>query len=225
MTLGPGDRGQAHGQIRLVAERYLDAKAAVIAAGYGDEIDWQEERSLDRITESVFMREAAWVILSGGMSERVIRGRFVQVSRAFLGFRSATAVVSDAMWCRAAALRAFAHPGKIDAILAIVAHVAEFGIDHVRDACRDDAVEYLMQFAYLGPATSRHLAKNLGAQVAKPDRHLKRIAMATGYPSVDALCQALAAFLFECPSVVDVVLWRYATLRPGYVADFDLSSQ
>jgi hypothetical protein len=39
------------------------------------------------------------------------------------------------------------------------------------------------------------------------------------------LREALAAFLFECPSVVDVVLWRYATLRPGYVADFDLSSQ
>ena len=52
---------------------------------------------------------------------------------------------------------------------------------------------------------------------AKPDRHLVRIAGALGARSVDHLCRPLAEFSGDPVSVVDLVLWRFATLRTDYV--------
>ena len=38
---------------------YMDAKEVVVAAGFADEIDWQEGVTLEDVTESMFLREAA----------------------------------------------------------------------------------------------------------------------------------------------------------------------
>jgi hypothetical protein len=70
-----------------------------------------------------------------------------------------------------------------------------------------------------------HLAKNLGLPVAKPDRHLVRIAGAAGYPNVDALCKDISEITQHPPSVVDVVLWRFATIQPSYLDSFTLAAQ
>jgi len=61
------------------------------------------------------------------------------------------------------------------------------------------------------------LAKNLGFRVAKPDRHLRRIAGTLGFPSVDALCDSIAAHVGDSQAVVDLVFWRYATLFSDYL--------
>jgi hypothetical protein len=61
---------------------------------------------------------------------------------------------------------------------------------------------------YVGPVTWRHLAKNLGAPVAKTDRHLVRLA--AGRPSVDVMCDEIGRWLGEPVAVVDIVLWRWS---------------
>jgi hypothetical protein len=71
---------------------------------------------------------------------------------------------------------------------------------------------FLRSLPYIGQVTWRHLAKNLGADVAKADRHLARLAQATGR-SVDALCGEIADWLGEPTAVVGVVLWRWSVLH------------
>jgi hypothetical protein len=60
------------------------------------------------------------------------------------------------------------------------------------------------------------LAKNLGVDTAKPDRHLVRVAEATGYSSPATLCEHLARIVGDAAAVVDVVIWRFATISADY---------
>jgi len=202
---------------RGLAAVYLHAKERVLADGYGWEIDWQQNVSLHDLTESTLLREAAWVILSAGISERVVRGVFPRISTAFRDWRSAAEIAQTHSDCRKKALAVFAHRKKIDAIVFLAAIVARQGFAAVRDGIAGAADVYLRAFPQLGPAASRHLAKNLGCSVAKPDRHLRRIAKRLSMRSVDALCTSIASYLGEPVHVIDVVLWRYATLESTYL--------
>ena len=63
-------------------------------------------------------------------------------------------------------------------------------------------------------------SSDLGLSVVKPDRHLQRIAAAAGFSSPLELCQLISDRLGEPVQVVDVVLWRYASLFSDYVRVF-----
>jgi hypothetical protein len=94
--------------------------------------------------------------------------------------------------------------------------VAHDGFPRTFLQIKEGGVNYLQQFPYLGPITSLHLAKNIGLPVAKPDRHLRRIADKLGYSCVQKLCEDIARATDEPVPVVDLVLWRYSTLRQQY---------
>ena len=199
---------------------YLNAKEAVVARGFAWEIDWQAERRLDRIDESEFLRESAWTVLSAGFREAVVRRLFVPVCDAFLGMRSAAVIQANRDRCRRAALRVFNHRGKVNAILDIASIVDKMGFERVRRKIAQEEVQFLQTLPYIGSITAFHLAKNLGLPVVKPDRHLQRIAAAAGFRSPQELCQLISNHLGEPVQVVDVVLWRYATLFSDYVMVF-----
>lgn len=191
---------------------YYAAQAVVLTHGFGQELESQRSVSPVSLTESRLLREAAWVILGCGLSARVVAARFHHLSSAFLDWRSAAEIAADAQACRCRALKHFSHPGKIDAILVFTSHVTAHSFDQVRSRVMSDPIGYLSQFPYFGPATSLHLAKNIGLQVAKPDRHLVRLAHATGYTNPAHLCADISRSTGDPVAVVDLVLWRYATL-------------
>jgi hypothetical protein len=207
---------------RDAASFYLAAKSNVIANGFAAEIDWQEGANLNALSESVFLREAAWVILSSGLSEQVVRRCFPDISAAFNAWSSAEAIWRNRRTCRADALTVFSSERKIDAILAISGFVARYGFERCRVLLVNDGLDFLMKFKFLGPATGRHLAKNIGFPLAKPDRHLKRIACMLGYVNVSDLCTEIATLVGDSVPVVDVVLWRYATLNRSYATQLKL---
>ncbi len=200
-----------------VIDSYLDAKHAVVLAGYWAEIDWQANLAFDDATESTFLSEAAWVILSSGFRERAVRSLFPRVSRAFLEWSSAQAIVRNRRKCVANALIAFGHVGKVDAIAIVAERVADLGFARFAAELRADPIAFLQTLPYLGPVTSIHLAKNLGFDVVKPDRHLARISLGLGFPGPDELCTAISDVVGDPLSVVDIVFWRFATLFPDYM--------
>lgn len=199
---------------------YLTAKQAVMSRGFAWEIEWQAQRHLDQVDETEFLREAAWTVLSAGFREAVVRRLFGPISEAFLGLSSASAIHANREHCRRAALRVFNHRGKINAILEIASMVHTMGFEHVHEKIQQEGVQFLQKLPYIGRITAFHLAKNLGLPVVKPDRHLQRIAAATGFRSPQELCQLISDHLGEPVQVVDVVLWRYATLFSDYVSVF-----
>jgi hypothetical protein len=197
---------------------YFCAKSAVMAAGFSDEIEYHDRLCFDELHECDFIREAAWVILSSGMRESVIARKFAGVSNAFLDWRSCPDIVAQRDSCRSAALAIFGHERKIEAILEVVAAVASEGFENIRQQAKEYGPAYLQRFSFIGPATSFHLAKNLGIDVVKPDRHLARISSALGYQSPNDMCQELATALGEKVCIIDVVFWRFATLDSDYIA-------
>ena len=70
-----------------------------------------------------------------------------------------------------------------------------------------DPLEYCASIPWVGPITKYHLAKNFGAQVAKPDVHLQRLA-ALEDTTPQALCERLAQESGFKVATVDVLLWR-----------------
>lgn len=203
--------------VRSLAELYLNAKRFVLEAGFEAEVAWQENACWTPLTEHRFLSEAAWVVLSSGMRESVVRAVFPAIAAAFAGFSTASEAAAAVKKGRTKALRVFRHAGKIDAIIAIVAHVNDIGLAAVSHRLACEGATYLRTLPYIGPVTVYHLAKNLGQDVAKPDRHLVRIAHACGYNDPQILCRQLGDFVGDPVPVVDIVLWRFATLVKNYV--------
>ena len=195
-----------------LARGYLTAKRVVVDGGFVDEIAWQIKVAQTEARLSDFVREAAWVVLSAGMRESVIRHVFEPLSDALFNFEP-DQLASHRNLARSAALKIFRHERKIDAIFEIAAVSNRMGEKQIQDALTHRPETFLCSLPYIGPVTWRHLAKNLGAPVAKADRHLARIARATHRDSVDDLCDEIALWLGEPVAVVDIVLWRWSVLH------------
>jgi hypothetical protein len=102
------------------------------------------------------------------------------------------------------------HPMKRSAIeLAILHYKAWF------EALQSSGnkLDYLDTLPMIGPITKYHLARNLGLDYAKPDRHLVRLAEKFGYSDIQAMCEKLAAYSGWRVGTVDVILWRYSNMK------------
>jgi len=203
-------------RLQRVVDFYLLAKGIVIDEGFGSEIAWQNEVRLAKLNETAFLREAAWVVLSSGMRETVIRGKFPAFSQAFHNWTSAEQISDGAEDCRQRALRVFAHRGKVDSIIDIAGRIVREGFDSFKNKIDSEGVVFLQSLPFIGPATSFHLAKNVGLDVVKPDRHLVRVCALAGYKTPTDFCEEISNIVGDRLAVVDLVVWRYATINPGY---------
>ncbi len=172
---------------------YQTLRADVIARGFQCDIDWSE--SLRPVTDAdVFGREYAFVICNSGMKAQVARAIYSRIMEALVVGASAKSV--------------FGHPGKAGAIDRGW-HERKAWLDAYLAA--EDKLTFLGALPWIGETTKFHLAKNLGVDVAKPDRHLQRVADVYGL-SVDQLCAELSSASGDRVATVDYVIWRACNL-------------
>ncbi len=195
---------------------YFFAKNYIIRKGYWDEINWQDSVTYSSLTQQKFLEEAAWVILASGLSDKVVRKKFPLIQEKMFKF-SAALIVKNRFECYEGAIRIFNHPGKINAILSLAHEIVSQTFESIKRNIDCSGIQYLKTFSYIGDATAYHLAKNIGLRVAKPDRHLNRISSALGFQTPMELCETISDKLQENVSLVDLVLWRYATLDKNYL--------
>jgi len=98
----------------------------------------------------------------------------------------------------------FGHPGKAKAINKIWRRRERLFRELHRT---DDLIEFCATLPWVGSVTKFHLAKNLGADVAKPDVHLNRLAEPSG-ETAQELCGRLAKETGYRSATVDLILWR-----------------
>ena len=194
--------------IEKLAHAYFFAKKYVIKNGYSNEIDWQEEIVFEDITESNFLKEAAWVILSSGMSYKVIANKFPDISDSFYNWQDINIIINNKKKCQKKALKIFNNPQKINAILYFADFLFKEDFNNLKKVLKKTGANYLLRFPYMGHATSLHLAKNIGLYTSKPDRHLQRISKTCGFDSTNELCKTISDRICENISVVDLVIWR-----------------
>ncbi len=203
-----------------LASRYLYAKNVIISSGYEEEIVWQSSSCFDDLDKASFLRELAWVILSSGMKERVIRNLFSNISECFFNWQSTKKIIDNREKCFNDAISYFNNKPKISAIIYAAYKLNEIEFDDFKIEVHEDPIGSLQEFPYIGPITVYHLAKNIGLPVAKPDRHLTRIANAEGYSDVQAFCKHISYLCGDSVPVVDIVLWRFATIERDYLSVF-----
>lgn len=191
---------------------YRRAEHDVQAAGFAWEIDWQRRRCQSPFSEPDLLRESAWVILCSGFREATVRKVFDYVSLCFCDWESADEIARHRSACVATASARFRNGRKIDAIARVADIVTETGFEQVRSQILAEPIRQLQKIPFIGQVTSWHLAKNLGLDVAKNDRHLALMAKGLGYADAHDLCADVSDVTGELVSVIDIVLWRFATL-------------
>ena len=200
-----------------ICHAYFYAKKFVIKKGFSQEIDWQQEINFKNVTEQDFLRETAWVILSSGMREKIIEKIFPKLSNAFYDWSSAKKISNYRSKCYKKSFLVFSHEKKILAILKAADIILEKGFSNFKNDISTNGIQRLEIIPYIGPITKFHLAKNIGLDISKPDRHLNRISNGLGFKCPQTLCRSIANKIDEKKSVVDIVIWRYATLNNNYL--------
>jgi hypothetical protein len=170
------------------AHEFAGLVAGVMDAGY-DDAAWAESVGPPTSADE-FAREAIYVICNSGMRFTIARGIFERVMPALAAGESARSQ--------------FGHPGKAAAIDQIWYNR---GVLFAQYLLAPDKVEFCGGLPWVGETTKYHLAKNFGADVAKPDVHLQRLAEHYG-TTPQELCARIASETGYRAATVDVVLWR-----------------
>lgn len=178
----------------ITLDRFRLLEAAVRAHGYGPTIEWTESLSPPRDAED-FAQQTIYVICNSGMANTVAS---IIYERCMAALKAGTPV-SDV----------FGHPGKAPAIERIW---TERDALYATYLAADDKVAALRELPWIGAVTALHLAKNFGADVAKPDVHMERLARAEE-TTTEELCARVAATTGYRAATIDTILWRACALR------------
>lgn len=168
-----------------------DFQHVIVALGdvAREDIEWSENIKPPVDAED-FALEAIFVICNSGMKNTVARRIYERVVQE--------------LYDGGTAHNKFGHSGKSSAIDAIWSDRNDL---FARYMAADNKVEFCASLPWIGGITKYHLAKNFGAQVAKPDVHLQRLADHEGV-TPQALCERLADASGYRIATVDVLLWR-----------------
>ena len=178
----------------ITVERFKLLEAAVRTLGYGPTIDWTQSLA-PPVSAEEFAGHAVYVICNSGMANAVAT---VIYNRCMTALDNGTAVAT-----------VFGHPGKASAIEYIWRERDALYADY--EAVEDKAA-MLRSLPWIGGITSLHLAKNLGADVAKPDVHMERLARTEG-TTTEELCARLARETGYRAATIDTILWRACAER------------
>lgn len=154
-----------------------------------DDVTWAESIK-EPVDADDFALEAIFVICNSGMKNTVARGIYERVVKQ--------------LYAGAPAREVFKHDGKVKAIEAIWFDRKPL---YVQFLAAVDKLAFCEALPFIGGITKYHLAKNFGAQVAKPDVHLQRLADREGV-TAQQLCERLATETGYRIATVDTILWR-----------------
>lgn len=154
-------------------------------------IEWQQTVQAPADSD-IFAREAIFVICNSGMKHTVARRIHDRVIAALSDGASASTV--------------FGHKGKAAAIDTIWRHRADLFARFLLVDGDYAKLDFLGALPWIGGITKFHLAKNFGVDVAKPDVHLGRLAVAEG-STVHDMCARLARETGYRVATVDLILW------------------
>lgn len=190
-------------------EVFRKAEQFVRRNGFASEIDWCDNRpSFADIDERRFLTEYAWVVFNSGMRNKVIEDKWVSLTSAFQLFIPFM-VSRFSEQVREKALAIFGNHKKVDAVIKTAKKIVQEGFEKsMREQIKEKPLEYLETFPFIGPVTKYHLARNLGFDFIKPDRHLVRLASKFNMSPFE-LCQQIHDKTGRRLGTIDVILWRY----------------
>ncbi len=182
--------------ITRMAVYYNKIKEAIIEKGYESDINWINSIP-NPIDKELFFREYSWVVINSGMNNKIAQ----KIYKNFWnnGYPDFSAI---------------RHPNKNKALKKVYTKL-DLYFRHYTSS--KNKLMFLKSLPHIGDITKYHLARNLGLNYAKPDRHLVRILSLFKYPNVQEFCKNLSILTHDPIGLVDLVLWRFATVSPNYL--------
>jgi hypothetical protein len=174
-----------------LVDLYIDAKLFIKKSKYADELAYVNQRTVDSVTQSDFFREYVYVVLNTGMKNQVAQKMYER-------FCNSDDPISTVK-----------HKGKRKAIAEFADHQDEF-FRNFKEAT--NKLMFLETLPFIGSITKYHLARNLGVDCAKPDRHMTRLAKTFGFTDVQAMCEEIKKATGDRIGTIDVILWRACNL-------------
>ncbi|MFW9971721.1 MAG: hypothetical protein ACFFDF_16130 [Candidatus Odinarchaeota archaeon] len=182
---------------------YFKIKQILIEKGYSKEIEWISNiPNIENIDKKIFFREYVWVVINSGMKNQVAEKIFkefwidIQLENKTLNYD------------------VIKHPHKNQAIRKVYNRL-DFYFNHFLES--RNKLKFLENLPHIAHITKYHLARNLGLDVAKPDRHLVRIANLFNHNDVQKFCKKISELTQDRIGVVDLVFWRFANLNKDYL--------
>lgn len=187
-------KGSQNYILPMEVKTYLELKEKIIELGFEEEISWAESVK-DCKSALDFAREHSFVVCNSGLKAQIAVKIFYKCWQALIN----DIPIDDSI---------FRNKPK-RAAMQLVFDDRERLFQEYNAA--DDKLAYLETLPYIGAIIKYHLAKNLGMDFCKPDRHLVRIAK--NYETTpEAMCQSLADATGDRIGTVDLVIWRAANL-------------
>lgn len=187
---------------------FAEAERFVIERGFSRDIEWCENLPpFQFVSATAFLREYAWVVLNSGMRNAVIRAKWNDISKAFKDWHIRT-IVADKDTVLSEALQVFRYRKKMKAILEVAEKLNAERWSRIQEDVEADPMPYFDSLPFIGPVTKYHLARNLGFDCVKPDRHLVRLAKGYGMTALE-LCEVIREKTGRRLGTIDVILWRF----------------
>jgi len=183
-------------KITKMAIYYAIIKEAIIDKGYENEINWINNIP-NPIDKDLFYREYSWVVINSGMNNKI-------AEKIYKNFWN-TGIPDFSV---------INHPNKNEALKKVYSRLNLYFIHFTKSK---NKLMFLKSLPHIGDITKYPLARNLGLHYAKPDRHLVRISSLFNHINVQEFCKKLSVLTDDPIGLVDLVLWRFATLYPNYL--------
>jgi hypothetical protein len=194
--------------MKPITEFYMKAWDAVTKAGYADEAEWVRNlKPIEDQTYDAFIHEYVWVVLNANMWEQAARKVYDKFWEC-VEEKHQQVLVHEGQ----NPFLVIRHPNKRNAIMKVLPNGSKI-FKGLQEA--EDKIAYIATLPYMGQALRHHLARNLGIDTVKPDRHMIRLAERFGYASPLEMCKDIQDDLYptkEKLGVIDVILWRYCNL-------------
>jgi len=210
------------GDLNQMTEHAWDVVHTHCSREFYDSWESIAQASVDVISEEFFFRNYLWCVYVSGFSAKAVTANYDKLLTAhnlldkhgkFVPSEKASPPDKDEVF------KIWRNHAKFDAIFKTRNQVRE-GWYPFRKQYLDARDPLAIQnIAFMGPALSMHLARNLGAvQLVKPDVHLVRLAKNFGFYTARDLCLSARE---SCPRMsqwplgkVDLLLWyAAATIR------------
>ena len=208
--------------MRKPVELFYEAEKLVRERGFGWEVDWCDSRPcFDEFEAKDFLGEYAWVILNAGMSNQVIRSKWSQISDAFFQF-DVKKIVENEQEALKKAIVAFGNKKKMFAIVHVAEEISGTKYLDFAEQVKRNPTAFLQTLPYIGNITKYHLARNLGFDFIKPDRHLVKLANKYGMNPF-TFCELIHRETGRRLGTIDVILWRFCEQKGQAILGLRLS--
>lgn len=187
-------------QLSLVIDRLRRHPEPLGGIPLDDHIAWQESVGVPGSAED-FARETIWVICNSGMKHTIARQIYDRCTEALQAGLPVSSSARDLI--DPSLPKVFGHPGKSQAIDGIWRDRTRLFTEYL---AAPDKVAFCGSLPWIGGVTKYHLAKNFGADVAKPDVHLQRLADHWG-STPQSVCERLGNAAGYRAATIDLILW------------------